>query len=67
MQLIYRGQTYSYPYSEPVQVSTLQPLRIYRGVKTSVAPAAPKTTIPSVASLSYRGISYLRTLTPLFN
>jgi hypothetical protein len=67
MQLRYRGQTYSYPYSEETPVSNIQPLCVYRGVRISPAPIATESTVPNVASLRYRGISYLRTLTPAFH
>ncbi|MBD2461265.1 DUF4278 domain-containing protein [Oscillatoria sp. FACHB-1407] len=67
MQLRYRGQTYSYPYTEQVPVSNIQALRIYRGVRTDIAPVTPEVTVPEVTSLRYRGIYYLRTLTPAFN
>ncbi|MDX2215829.1 MAG: DUF4278 domain-containing protein [Oculatellaceae cyanobacterium bins.114] len=67
MQLTYRGQTYNYPDSEPTQVSNLQPLCIYRGIKMSVAFVAPKTTVSGVTSLCYRGVFYRKTLTPAFD
>ncbi|MBD2461266.1 DUF4278 domain-containing protein [Oscillatoria sp. FACHB-1407] len=67
MQLHYRGQIYSYPYTEQTQVSTFQPLCIYRGVKTSATPVTPTPTVSSVTPLRYRGIPYLPTLVAQFN
>lgn len=72
MQLTYLGQSYNYPYSEQVLSSPFKPVCQYRGVETKITQIVAQSTVPHVASsdvvsLRYRGISYLRTLTPMSN